>query len=714
METPYSIPYDFVIQCEQVFSRRSVGYIWGKRGELDPGQMSIVKALYDNRKKGSMEGSVMIEYKLSRSTAGKLGYGRLYGTKGSMETLEREIRGTVCQEFYHDIDIKNCHPVLLYQFAKNVYNIEMPEVRLYCDNRDEYLKRMKDNNGNSMNRDDAKSAILKIMYGGKNEYDFLREFEKEVQKFTRNTLAADEKHKKLLDYVRKQDGDTGLTINDIGKGKKWKIQNTYGTFLALILQSEEAKCMLAMRKSLIEQGWSVDVLAYDGVMVRKQSKKIIAQEILYQTEEDIKNETRYVVELADKEFESFDIPEDTEEEVAPKISKELYMETKKKFETNHFYYSTTNTIAEVNDKGNIIFYTLDHAATLFNTFDFKHGKAIEDRTSFLKLWIKDFTRRQYDQIDQKPSTDPRIYSPPTIFKYQEATTTTNDKVLKYFIELCELASGGSESMKTYMIYWFAHILQKPFENPGTSIILTGRQGCGKDTLGDFMSEWVIGSKYSHNYTSTEQFWDRHDCERMGKFFIKIEEASGFLNRQHIGTMKAIITSHSLTVNPKGTKAITTGNYNRLFMTTNEGSPVKIEEANRRFLISACSPKRVGDFEYWSELRKALFNAEGGATVAKYLMSLNLDGFYPQIIPMSEYAEDVRDNDKSTEDKFIEQWLGEEVNATTFYETYRTYCQDNNLRYAPNSTILGHRILTAIRDGKILKKRKSQGIYYSKP
>lgn len=269
-------------------------------------------------------------------------------------------------------------------------------------------------------------------------------------------------------------------------------------------------------------------------------------------------------------------------------------------------------------------------------------------------------------------------------------------------------------MKLYIIHWFAHILQKPFENPGTTIILTGRQGCGKDTLGDLMSEWVIGRQYSHNYTSTEQFWDKHDCERMGKFFIKIEEACGFLNRQHIGSMKAIITSHTLTVNPKGTKAITTGNYNRLFMTTNEGSPVKMEEGNRRFIVSACSPTRVGDFTYWAALRKALFNADGGATVAKYLMSLDLNGFDPKTIPISEYTRDVMENDKSEEDQFIEQWTGEEASASAFYELYRTFCIDNDLRYAPNQKIFGLRILTAIRDRKVLKKRKTDGFYYTKP
>ena len=107
------------LTCTQLFSRRGIGYLWDNRSQLDPGQVSIINSLYNNRKKGTIECQHTVTYKLSKSSAGKLGWGRLYGTRGSLETLEKECRGTICSEFYHDIDIVNCHPVLLSQFAKN-------------------------------------------------------------------------------------------------------------------------------------------------------------------------------------------------------------------------------------------------------------------------------------------------------------------------------------------------------------------------------------------------------------------------------------------------------------------------------------------------------------------------------------------------------------------------------------------------------------------
>jgi hypothetical protein len=677
------------VMCEQVFSRKSLGYVWSKRNEIDPGQMVIIGALYNNRKKGSIEGSVCVEYKLARGLVGKLGYGRLYGTRGSLETLEREIRGTLCEEFYHDIDVKNAHPVILHQFAKSSkYNREMPAVKKYCDNRDACL------NAISANRDEAKTAFLKVMYGGKCEYPFLADYEKEVSSFAR-MLANQEEHAELVKHLRKQD------------------KNLYASLLALILQTEERKIMLAMKASLEKQGWSVDVLAYDGVMIRKKPELKLTDEMLRQVERDILSQTDYAVELVDKAFDSYEVPADVGE-VAPKVSKEDYQKTKMKFEENHFYYSPTNTIAEINKEGTLSFYSLEHAATKLNGFDFKHSKtSIMDRTAFLPLWLKDSERRTYSKIDQKPSDDIEVYSPPVTFKYMEGKPKEDGtEIIECFKDLVGLAAGRDEGIAQFIIHWFAHLLQKPFENPLSAVILTGQEGCGKDTIGDFFCEWMLGDIYSHNYTSTKQFWEKHDTGRFGKFFVKLEEANGYLNRQNIGDMKAIITSRTLSINPKGEKPLTTANYNRFFMTTNEGCPVKVEEGSRRFMVSACSAEKIGNIAYWKKVRATLFNAEGAATVGKYLMNLDLSNFETTVFPENPYLQQIKDNEKSAEQRFLEQWDGEMLSIIELHNLYVSFCADNVLQ-SVSLTGFGYKLLVPVRDKKLFKKVIENKAHYSK-
>ena len=679
------------ITCEQHFSRNTLGFLWAKREQLDPTQRSILDALYMGRKKGSVDGTIKVEYHLPKTGVGKLGFGRCYGTKGSMETLERECRGTICRDFYDDVDIVNCHPVLLHQFAQHNYQVEMPEVEKYCDNRDQYLKIISDN------RDEAKQAIIKIFYNGKNEFPHLAPLVLEIRNFIKRHLMEDPSYKELLAYVRKQEN------------------NTYGSFLSHVLQTEERKVMMAMRQSFINQGYSVDVLAYDGVMLRKGKKPLDAT-ALREAENFIHRTTNYRINLLIKPFQYFEITEEQKEEteeVAPKVNKSDYDRKKTMFEESHFYFATTNEIVDVNPTGRLNYEKIEHAQVKYVAYDFKHSNNMMDRTNFIKLWLNDPTRRTFHSIDMCPSEDPTVFSPPIIFRYTTFPYVRNEKAIALFDNLIRILSNNSESIYNYIRCWLAHMIQRPFHNPGTAIIFTGAKGCGKDTLGDFLVKWIVGSTLAHNYDSTAQFWEKHDTSRENRILIKLEEASGVLNRQHVGEMKARITSADLTVNDKGRPTRTTPNYNRYIMTTNDGQPVKVEENERRFNVFACSTEWVGQLSKWKEVREVLFCPDGASTIGNYLAEIDLSEFDPRQMPENEYLEHAIDAEISAERAFIDQWDGEKVAMADLYRLYVEFCIAEKRRYAQNSQSFGLRLLELIRDGHLSKKRTERGFMYSR-
>jgi hypothetical protein len=57
----------------------------------------------------------------------------------SLQSLPTEIRQTISDEFYYDIDIKNCNPVLRQQYAK-ANNLSYTYIKFDNNNRDELLK----------------------------------------------------------------------------------------------------------------------------------------------------------------------------------------------------------------------------------------------------------------------------------------------------------------------------------------------------------------------------------------------------------------------------------------------------------------------------------------------------------------------------------------------------------------------------------------------
>lgn len=681
------------IVTTQMFSRVGMGYLWNKRDGLDPGQVKILNTIYNNKKRKDIECKQTITYKLSRTKPGQLGYGRYYSCMGGLETVEKEARGTLCRDYYHDIDIVNCHPVILEQFAKTKYEKELPCLNYYINHRDEVLSRISDN------RDDAKTEVIRIMYGGKNSHTTTEAFALEMRDFTQFLIQSGD-YSDLWDVIKNDDPDF------LDGSKKFKI-NKYGKFLALVLQTEEAYCMLTMMEALEMDGWNVDVLCYDGVMIRiREGIDFIPS--LRKAEEAIEAKVGYRVSLINKEMAFFEVPK-MEEEVSKGVTLASYMTIKTDFERTHFYHIPTDQIAELNERGEVFFMKKPHAYNyLTPKWHFKHSEKLGDYTPFLDIWLTDDKRQMIDKIDFAPTDDPHTFVIPFQFAY-EKVTTSDPTAVNNFMDVMKVLADGKQL--DYILDYFAHMLQKPLENPKVALVLTGLKGCGKDTAIDFLMEFVIGSLYSKNYDSNEQFFDKHDIGRLNKFLVKLEEADPAICKKNASNLKARITSKFSSFNPKGLNPFEAMNYIRQFFTTNEGNPFEMSGGERRFFIANANASRKGDFNFWKMIRERLFTPEAGRAVAEMLLARNISNWNSFDMPVSEYQKAVVESEKTSEQSFVDQWDGEALSASEFFMEYKTYCIENSLPHAHNSVSLGKRILPLIRDGVIIKHRAGNGFVY---
>jgi len=714
---PASAPApELFVSVSQVFNRRNVGFLWDKRSELDPGQVAIINSIYNNRKKnGGTLAQQDVIYKLSRSSAGKLGYGRLYGSKGSFETLEKECRGTICKEYYHDIDIVNCHPVLLVQFAKSKYNIELPEVDKYVENREVYLKNIMTEEG--IARDEAKASVIRVMYGGSVPKDsYLSPICEEVRGFSKK-LFKEEEFAGLAKAVKHED-------------------NLYGSFLSYVLQTEERKCMMAMKECLEKQGWSVDVLCYDGVMVRKREGVNCDPTALKACADYINNITGYDISLTTKEFQSFELPS-VNEEVVKGVSLAEYQAMKMDFETYNFYYAPTNEYYEYQEGQTPISMGLQHATEYYKKkWNFKLSAKIGDYAQFFPIWREDVATRTIRQLSLRPSARDDIFQIPMRLKYQEYTKTLEAKGISeevcrltnlspeeaakfpnqpvaLFTYLMLLITNHNHTLADFVANWFAHCLQKPYESPRVSLVVVGAKGIGKDTIFDFFMEYVIGSLFSHNFLSTDAYFEKHNCDRMHKLFVKLEEADSKICLDNKNLLKGRITSNTDSFNPKGSKTITTDNVARVAMTTNGTCPVDLADRERRFVVSKASVEKKGDSEFWKMIRKELFNEEAGRVVADWLLERDISDVDFNNLPANEYQEAVIESRMTSEQLFIDAWDGSELKSSDLHEKYLDYCRENHLPYELVLPKFGRNIMNIVKNGIINMRRCNDGIYYSK-
>jgi putative DNA primase/helicase len=583
----------------------------------------------------------------------------------------------------------NCHPVLIPQIARRLLDMDMPATEIYNQDRDAVFEEIMRTQG--ITRDAAKQFSSIALYNGKladTTPAIFRAMQTEVRAFT-IALIKSKLHDELYQHIKSQE------------------KNTYGSFLSLIVQTEERRCLEAMMDYLTSIGLQVDVLAYDGCMTRGTNN--ITDEILRGCEQAIEQATGYHIEL---KIKPMSVLEDLEIEAdeAAKDSNAAYLEMKALWEQNHFYFKPSNTIVEV-VHGNCKHYQLEHAMEAFNSWKLP-GKADKPEL-FLKLWREDASRRMIDTMVYKPQADcaPNEFSLFSDFAYKKLDAPKDPIALDHFIDLVLLAAGDDSLVAQYLTEEFAHMIKKPCEKTGTCVILSSAtQGTGKDTLMGWMMK-LMGNHVAH-YSSGDIFWDKHDTMQEGAVMMYLEEA-GAENRTRENALKARITCDTININPKGIRGYTVPNIARYFMTTNEINPVKLDETDRRFLITSCSTRRVGQHEYWLNLHTQLAtNPSWLTTIGQYLETYDISNWNPRRMPSTQYKQALQEASIKSEKMFLQQWGGERVSATEIYQQYRDYCMQRSIPYCTSSKSFAMALVPYLGN-MVAKCRSATGIQYSR-
>ena len=659
-----------------------MGFLWSARSKLDKRLVNQLKTLYDSRQKDTLIGTTKIKYTL-RGEAGKLGFGRLYSD--GFEGFENEARGTLIGKFYHDIDVVNCHPTLMWQFAEKVFETEMPECKKFCANRQEYYDQIADC------KEKAKSAMFKILYGGACDipclYPFKMECDSLAKRLTKHTDYA-----KLWEVVKKE-----------------KDQNHLGSFLSQVLQTEERKVLLAMRQFFLARQISPDILAYDGCCVRDSDEIPITDDLLRECEAYIKENTAYSITLSEKPFSRYKFVKDSEDELVP---------------TNILINDAfaAQQFAKIAEEELLLYY-----GELYCCIEgiWKNGeKAVRslihkhrDRLLFRQMASKGIKNFDYGGSEKNiPSLIKQIIhfakdkELPIQLKYQFAAADIPEekkaRILELFMICVKLWSRDAERITNFILDYFADILQNPRKNPGLMLVVTGKKGCGKDTPLSILIYFVLGEMYSHSYNGSKQFFDFYDTGKRNKLLVRVEEASREDCIKFQDDLKSFVTSETLRINEKHKDQITVPNYTRYIFTTNRGNPVSLKEEERRFLLLPCSEERVGDSEFWKEVNEVLKTPEAGAVIGEFLASRDITGFDPRKYPKTEYQNAVIETEKSSEQRFIEWWDGKEKSVSELFELYCDYCIQEHLLYTKDVGSFGKKLILFFRDG-LIKTREDK-------
>jgi len=316
-------------------NRHSIEFVNEKCEDMEEVMQNLKKYLLRRTSQTGQYVTIPVKYKFGKGKIKGL-QGRQIAVYGGLQSLQREVRQTICHEIYDDIDMNNAIGCILIGFCET-NKINCDGIKHYVKNRDECLGKFMSKY--KLSRDNAKKALIKILLGGgkflkikktgetiEYENDQLAQMLYDDSVKIKNFLKTSEKYKSELDLVIKR------------RTKQGKAYNFEGSLLADIIFTEENKLLMKTINFLKKEKKSIKniVLIFDGFQIPK-TENCTGKDFLINLSEFVSKDTNYNIIFSKKEMT--DMIDITKYDVNPDLDAE--------FEHKKYYCSTNTQCADI-------------------------------------------------------------------------------------------------------------------------------------------------------------------------------------------------------------------------------------------------------------------------------------------------------------------------------------------------------------------------------
>ena len=590
----------------------------------------------------SKNGSINTNYKQNA------GIGRFYAVKSlSMQSMPREIRHTIANEYYIDIDMVNAHPVILLHLC-NQRQMFPKVLKRYVKNRDKLLDMLK------VSRDDAKIVVLSLINGGNKAYDALEykpkwliDFKKEIE-IIHKMFATDKAYEK---HVEKREADG---IN----------QNHKASYMNILLCDFENKILINIYNHL--KNPAIAVLCFDGLMILKDAIYNLkdCQEYIYE-QLGIKIELK--VKPMDGGFEikecpkyvepSFDLYTDFEK----LVNKEVYIERVSYWckssivlinnGGNHFFLTKNKRIDSMTNEASI-YYKQVSEKNLLNNLNVNCYVINEGYDAKFALEYNEMSKQEREKVSpaQLASLKQYLYSilgPTTMhgdgyvstaIRHRALTSKNNVEFYPYLARNGEpvlydcfnIFTGfplekipntlpnmfeqsllykhlGDEMMNgdigelNHFLDHIADMIQQPHLVRGPSHLFYTSPGMGKGMLEVLMSR-LLGQDHVITFGDISTYFSNFNSEQSNKILKIFEEVSdkGEAFHKH-DRLKGDQTKKTERIEPKGIDAYSIRHCARYWYYTNNENALYIENNDRRHTMHRANNRMANITEYFNQL-----------------------------------------------------------------------------------------------------------------
>ena len=661
-----------------------------------------------------------------------------YGRSNPLKALglfpfRSEIRHTLAETMV-DLDVHNCHPEMLRQLCL-AENFPHQPLTDYCANRQKYYDEGVAAYGCS--EKEIKELYIRFLYGGSFEgwAVKLNKTKCHPMVIPRGTiLELEHMNAYRTCMIPIQQVIVAANPHLLGIVKKLKLEkeknfyNINGSVCSFVLQEYEIRILEVMYDYCQDSGLirdDVATLCADGLMIEKE---FYTPDLL----EDFQHTT--------KEFIGFDLTF-TEKPMLKGYQKELgaiLLPPEKKSEKEKFEDTSIAEFARISaifekthtkiiDKS-VFIKTKHDSFQVFSKRDliisYEHMQcgtnAQGHPVSFIHKWVG-----CNDNINQKLSMEfypnaslcPNdVFNLWTPFAMEVLTKPykKDDEGLNFILKHFRIMCNNEEESYQYFLKWVAYLFQFP-ERKSSCIVLIGDEGAGKTSIFHFFKKVMGAKKVFETRDPERDVWGNFNSMMIDAFLVCLNELEYKETMAAEGKIKGLITEPSMTINQKGLAQFEITSYHKFIITTNKENPIKTQKGDRRKFIMRTSDELILNVIHFNELYGLYDNLNTMRTCYDYFLHLDITDFNCEVMPKTEYQEDLKELSKSP----VELWLGSftwenqhntiiNLTGQKTYELFREWCVETNTSFDTNPAKLGMKLTNLKIQGITKGEHKALG------
>jgi phage/plasmid-associated DNA primase len=200
----------------------------------------------------------------------------------------------------------------------------------------------------------------------------------------------------------------------------------------------------------------------------------------------------------------------------------------------------------------------------------------------------------------------------------------------------DVICGGDDALGAYVLGWLARMVQHPDQPGEVALVLRGKKGTGKGTLGNWLVK-LLGQHAVH-VAHAKHLVGNFNAHLRDAVFVFADEAFFAGDKQHEGALKALVTEPSITIEAKYQNAVMIANMTHILMASNSDWVVPATTDERRFCVMDVSDTRRGDIPYFDAISTQM-ESGGLAAMLHDLLHHDLSDFNVRQVPQTRALAD---------------------------------------------------------------------------